>query len=598
MSQYTHYPISGGGGGSGTVTSVALTVPASSIFAVSGSPITTSGTLVITTTGQSGGIPYFDTNSTLHTSGLLSTNQLIVGGGAGNSPLPIGSTGTTTTVLHGNAAGGPTFGAVVLTTDVSGTLPFANGGTGATSVASGIVRSNGSVLSGAGTVSLTAEVTGLLPIANGGTGQNTAALAFGALSPLTTKGDLLTFDTANNRLAIGSNTFVLTADSTQATGMKWAAATGGITSVGLSVPATSIFGVTGSPVTSSGTLGLTTTGTQGGIPYFSSTSQLTSSAALTNHAIVLGGGTGLAPSVVASLGNNTTFLQGNNAGPPTFQQVDLTAAVTGILPIANGGTGVAAVTTAPTASSFAGWDANSNLSAKNLLNGFSTTATAAGTTTLTVSSNYQQNFTGTTTQTVVLPVVSTLTNGQSYLINNLSTGLVTVQSSGANFISRVQPGTSMVFSVLNPGGGTGTASWDRPGSVLFTGTNTAGTAVGTSPTTIPFTAVTDTATAWSTNVFTAPSTGYYAITFQAVIQAVTFAITDRLVFELTVNSTQIGESRTQGSGAPSAIYSVSYSTILPLTSGDTVNFQLSSATACSLETNTVRPTRASISRVL
>lgn len=40
----------------------------------------------------------------------------------------LGSLGTTTTVLHGNAAGAPTFGAVVLTTDVSGVLPAANGG--------------------------------------------------------------------------------------------------------------------------------------------------------------------------------------------------------------------------------------------------------------------------------------------------------------------------------------------------------------------------------------------------------------------------------------------------------------------------------------
>jgi hypothetical protein len=34
-------------------------------------------------------------------------------------------------VLHGNAAGNPSFGAVALTTDISGTLPVANGGTGA-----------------------------------------------------------------------------------------------------------------------------------------------------------------------------------------------------------------------------------------------------------------------------------------------------------------------------------------------------------------------------------------------------------------------------------------------------------------------------------
>jgi hypothetical protein len=37
--------------------------------------------------------------------------------------------GTTTTVLHGNAAGNLSFGAVNLTSDVTGVLPFANGGT-------------------------------------------------------------------------------------------------------------------------------------------------------------------------------------------------------------------------------------------------------------------------------------------------------------------------------------------------------------------------------------------------------------------------------------------------------------------------------------
>jgi hypothetical protein len=41
-------------------------------------------------------------------------------------------------------------------------------------------------------------------------------------SPLTTKGDLYTYSTTDARLPIGTNNHVLTADSTQATGMKWA----------------------------------------------------------------------------------------------------------------------------------------------------------------------------------------------------------------------------------------------------------------------------------------------------------------------------------------------------------------------------------------
>jgi len=44
----------------------------------------------------------------------------------------------------------------------------------------------------------------------------------GAASPLTTKGDVYGFDTAGARIPIGSNNQVLTADSTQALGLKWA----------------------------------------------------------------------------------------------------------------------------------------------------------------------------------------------------------------------------------------------------------------------------------------------------------------------------------------------------------------------------------------
>jgi len=46
-------------------------------------------------------------------------------------------------------------------------------------------------------------------------------------SPLTTKGDLFTFSTVNARLGVGTNGHVLTADSAEATGIKWAAPEGG-----------------------------------------------------------------------------------------------------------------------------------------------------------------------------------------------------------------------------------------------------------------------------------------------------------------------------------------------------------------------------------
>jgi hypothetical protein len=68
-------------------------------------------------------------------------------------------------------------------------------------------------------------------LAYSGDGVATLNLTGGTNSPLTTKGDLYGFDTGNQRIPVGADGTVLTADSTQALGVKWSAAAGGQTSI-------------------------------------------------------------------------------------------------------------------------------------------------------------------------------------------------------------------------------------------------------------------------------------------------------------------------------------------------------------------------------
>lgn len=155
---------------------------------------------------------------------------------------------------------------------------------------------------------------------------------------------------------------------------------------------------------------------------------------------------------------NVTLTLGGTPSTALLQATSLTLGWTGTLAIARGGTGVGSVTTSPTASAFAGWDANSNLSANNFLAGYATTVTAAGTTTLTVASPYLQFFTGATTQTVQMPVTSTLVLGQSWFITNTSSGNVTINSSGGNAILVMGANTSALVSCILTSGTTA-ASW-------------------------------------------------------------------------------------------------------------------------------------------
>lgn len=199
----------------------------------------------------------------------------------------------------------------------------------------------------------------------------------------------------------------------------------------------------------------------GDLPYYSAGTALSKLGIGTNGYVLKSTGSAPAWEQMSNLAVTTISFDTTGLTPSTATGGAVT--VGGTLVVANGGTGK---TTAPAA--FA-----------NLL-GWTTTATAAATTTLTAASTVQQEFTGSTTQTVVLPDVTTLALGWTYDIINNSTGNLTINSSGGNLVGTVTSGTiANVVCVLTTG--TTAASWNFDIGGFSVQTGTGSVVRGTSP---------------------------------------------------------------------------------------------------------------------
>jgi hypothetical protein len=121
------------------------------------------------------------------------------------------------------------------TTLSNGKILVGNG----SNVATAVTMSGDATLSNAGALTLAT-----VPVSKGGTGQTTKTAAFDALAPNTTKGDVTVFNGTNNvRLPAGTDTYVLTADSSQASGLKWAAVPGAISSLNGLTSSTQTFAI-------------------------------------------------------------------------------------------------------------------------------------------------------------------------------------------------------------------------------------------------------------------------------------------------------------------------------------------------------------------
>ncbi len=171
-----------------------------------------------------------------------SFQDVIASGTNGNSTL---------TLAHAGSSGTATLNVPNLTDTATTQYGVMYGGGSSATVKSTAAGASGIPLLGQGSGS--APAFGTLGIAGGGTGQTTASAGFNSLSPLTTEGDLLYYHTsANARLARGSNGQCLTSNGTDPVWGSCSTGSGTVTSVGMSMP--SMFSVSGSPVTGSGTL--------------------------------------------------------------------------------------------------------------------------------------------------------------------------------------------------------------------------------------------------------------------------------------------------------------------------------------------------------
>ena len=243
-------------GGTGTVTSVAQTVPTG--LSIAGSPITTSGTLAITLTSgymiPGGG-----------TSGQVLRSQGASAPAFSTATYPATATGTGT-LLRADGTNWGTTSATYPATVTVNRLLWAS----ATNVISDLATANSGVLvtSGAGVPSIetdlpTAVTIGTayvyraggtdIDVVDGGTGRSTSTLAYGLITAGTTATG------AHQTLAsLGSSGQVLTSGGAGVL-PTWTTigGTGTVTSVAQTVPTG--LSIAGSPITTSGTLAITLT---------------------------------------------------------------------------------------------------------------------------------------------------------------------------------------------------------------------------------------------------------------------------------------------------------------------------------------------------
>ena len=166
----------------------------------------------------------FTTGQVLTAAQMTSLQETAMGGGPATAKtasyvLVAADAGTTVAM---NAAGATTITVNTGLFAAGDTVFIQNLGAGACTVTAGTAT-----VATAGSLILPQNDAGILYFTATGAAIFYDYIQAGAVSPLTTKGDLYTFSTSDARLGVGANGTTLVADSSEATGLKWAAAAGG-----------------------------------------------------------------------------------------------------------------------------------------------------------------------------------------------------------------------------------------------------------------------------------------------------------------------------------------------------------------------------------
>jgi hypothetical protein len=190
----------------------------------------------------------FTTGQVLTAAQMTSLQETAMGGGPATAKtasyvLVAADAGTTVAM---NAAGATTITVNTGLFAAGDTVFIQNLGAGACTVTAGTAT-----VATAGSLILPQNDAGILYFTSASAAIFYDYIQVGAASPLTTKGDLYTFGTSDTRLGVGANGTTLTADSSEATGLKWAtpASGGGMTLLStttLSGASTTISSISGS----------------------------------------------------------------------------------------------------------------------------------------------------------------------------------------------------------------------------------------------------------------------------------------------------------------------------------------------------------------